>query len=102
MLPVDMLDGRAVAPRLVSGGGLNPNLGEVGGGVPVPVLEGVPLVVIDKRTSRERWRYFNRKNLSRVVAFEGGSKGGVGGDLLAAIGAALDPKVIYPRVSKEL
>ena len=69
MLPVDMLDGGVVAPRFVPGGRLNLNLGEVGGGVPVPVLEGVPLVVIDRRTSRERWRYFNRENLSKVVAF---------------------------------
>ena len=54
MLPVDMLEGEVVALGLVPGGRLNPNLEEVGVGVPVPVLEGVPLVVIDRRTSRER------------------------------------------------
>ena len=42
------------------------NLGEVGG-VPVPVLLGVPLLVIDNRVRSRRWRYFNRENLNGVV-----------------------------------
>ena len=87
-----MLLGVIGVPKLRGGGRANLNRGVVGGvGVPVPVLSGVPLLVIDSRASSKRWRYFNRENLTRVGVFLNGLDADVDArnEAVSAVGARL-------------
>ena len=81
---VDILTGGEDSPKVGGRGKLN--LGEVGG-VPVPVLLGVPLLVIDNKAWSKRWRYFDRENLNGVVGLiVGGPNVALGTNPLVVMG----------------
>ena len=85
----------------------------------MPVLLGVPLLVIDNRARSKRWRYFNRENLNGDVGLiVGGSDVALGAnsidemgpedlyvvwkmDPIRSIDASIDPRKDPRKISRK-